>query len=232
MQVHRLKAVVSIFFLNKPLLYERNDWGVELWLFQIVKFWTNFFLRASVVIGLVLKMVLLCLQFWNPSLLKQFYTNNKSDSPSSDETMTRNHKHTTVSKGASPVFLGLYPSKLNTPVPLDWCLFLILPFVLPPPLLSSCFVQVQEMHLPERFVAHLSLSLSPHLFQYSSLSPPPPHCCLVSRERGRVAGSQRRTAHPSITPAGSLQCWALSSTTQLLPSIKMYRWAGMHTHIL
>lgn len=43
----------------------------------------------------------------------------------------------------------------------------------------------------------------------------------------RDAGSQRQTAHPSITAAGSLRCWALSSTTQLLSSIKMYRWTGV-----
>lgn len=56
---------------------------------------------------------------------------------------------------------------------------------------------------------------------------------LPVKERKRDAGSQRQAAHPSITPAGSLWCWALSSTSQLLPSIKMCRWAGtpmcMHT---
>lgn len=78
----------------------------------------------------------------------------------------------------------------------------------------------------------LSLSIPSNTPLSRSLSPPPPLHCLVWRgeKRGRAAASQRQPAHPSITPAGSLRCWALSSTTQLLPSIKTYRWAGMHTH--
>lgn len=109
-------------------------------------------------------------------------------------------------------------------------LVLISPLVLPPPLL--CWSSVQRMHFPPRFVAHLSLSLSlcPSLLIFLILSTPT-SVALFSRERGRVAGSQRQTAHPSITPAGSLRCWALSSATQLLPSIKTCRWAGMQARV-
>lgn len=87
---------------------------------------------------------------------------------------------------------------------------------------------VQWIRLPQWFFAHLSLSLSPSIPIFPTRStPPPPY---LWGERGRVAGSQRQTAHPSITPASSLRRWALSSTTQLLPSIKMYRWARMRAH--
>lgn len=79
-------------------------------------------------------------------------------------------------------------------------------------------------------VCYLSLSLSLSLPIFSTCSIPPPLLPYLWGERGRVANSQRQTAHPSITPARSLWRWALSSTTQLLPSIKMYRWTRMHTH--
>lgn len=76
-------------------------------------------------------------------------------------------------------------------------------------------------------ISFLSLSLYPNI---PTLSIPQPLLPYLWGERGRVARSQRQTAHPSITPASSLRCWVLSSTTQLLPSIKTYRWARMHTH--
>lgn len=76
----------------------------------------------------------------------------------------------------------------------------------------------------------LSLPFSLSIPIFPTLSIPPLLLPYWWGERGRVAGSQRQTAHPSITPASSLRRWALSSTTQLLPSIKMYRWARIHTH--
>lgn len=93
-----------------------------------------------------------------------------------------------------------------------------------PPTLNECSGSSVVCYLS------LSLFLSLTLSQYFPLVPSPYFSCLICGGRGRVSCSQRQTAHPSITSARSLWRWALSSTTQLLPSIKMYRWARMHTH--
>lgn len=104
----------------------------------------------------------------------------------------------------------------------------------PPALYRRCIFQ-RELLLTSVYVktgVSVSLAFSitfflslPLFFSLFTPQPPTPVALFWA------SGSQRQTAHPSVAPAGSLQCWALSCTTQLLPSIKTCGWAGMYMHI-
>ena len=89
------------------------------------------------------------------------------------------------------------------------------------------------MSVSYRYLFHKIL-VCPSLLHFPALCPchycwvfPPPPDTLF-----RGSCSQRQTAHPSITTAASLWCWALSCTTQLLSSIKTCSRARMHMHTI